>query len=249
MLREIGLALLSPLRGLWLLVRNPGLIPYALPPLFLGILWSALFALERFALPELPAGDAWYLVAMRWSAGAVLGASVVLIQILIALSAPLLDWLGEQTEEALGVRPRGPSFLRELLTLGFVRRSFATMIEAVKLLGFKLVVYALALPLALVPVVGPPLSSILSGLATGVDFLDYPLARRHHRLDTKLAWARQHWAATLCFGLSVFGLLSVPVVAALMLPACVVGGTDLVFRLGPPERRPRAELKSSKDAT
>jgi len=249
MVREIGLALLSPLRGLWILVRHPGLLPYALPPLLLGVIWSALFALERFALPELPGGDAWYLTAMRWSAEFILGASVVLIQILIALSAPLLDWLGEQTEEALGVRPRGPGFFRELLTLAFVRRGIASLIEAVKLLGFKLVVYAIALPLAFIPVVGPPLSSVLSGVATGVDFLDYPLARQRHSLDVKLAWARQHWGATLAFGLSVFGLLSVPVVAALMLPAAVVGGTDLVFRLGPPEPRSRRESKASKPTT
>jgi uncharacterized protein involved in cysteine biosynthesis len=235
--RELGLALLSPLRGLWILVRHPGLVPYALPPLALGVFWSLLFALQRFALPELPAGEQWYLEALRWFVDAVLSASVVMIQVLIALSAPLLDWLGEQTEEALGVRPRGPGFFRELLTLTFVRRGLHSLVEALKLLGFKLLIYAFALPLALVPVAGPPLSSLLSGIATGVDFLDYPLARRHHRLQTKLAWARQHWAATLCFGLSVFGLLSVPVLAALALPACVVGGTDLVFRLGPPPRR------------
>lgn len=242
MLREIQLALLSPLRGLWLLLRTPALWPYAVAPLGLGILWSGLFLLKRFALPELPEGDAWYLGALRWSAEALLTASVVLIQILIALSAPLLDWLGEQTEEALGVRPRGPGFVQEMLTLAFAKRSLRALREAIKLLGFKLVLFGIALPVALVPFVGPPAAWLLSGLATGVDFLDYPMARREYTLADKLTWARNHREATLAFGLAVFGLLSVPVVAALMLPACVVGGTDLVFRLGDPDTDRRSKL-------
>ncbi len=226
------LGLLAPLRGGWILLRTPGLWIYALPPLGLGVMWSAIFLLEQLALPELPADDVWYLSALRWSAEIALAASVLLIQLLIALSAPLLDWLGEQTEEALGVVPKGPGFWRELLTLGFVRRGFRALLEAVKLLGFKLVLFAMALPLGLIPAVGPVLAYLLSGIATGVDFIDYPLARRHYTLHRKLAWARDHWPATLAFGAAVFGLLSVPVLAALMLPACVVGGTDLVFRLG-----------------
>jgi uncharacterized protein involved in cysteine biosynthesis len=234
-LREIGLGLLAPLTGLWLLLRRPGLWLYALPPLLLGVAWSAVFLLERLALPELPAGEAWYLLALRWSAGALLTASVLLIQLLIALSAPLLDWLGEQTEEALGVLPRGRSFLRELLTLGFVVRGARALLEAIKLLGLKLVLLGLALPLGAIPAVGAALSYVVSGLATGLDFIDYPLARRHYPLSRKLAWARLHWGAALAFGVGVFGLLSVPVLAALMLPACVVGGTDLVFKLGPLE--------------
>ena len=225
-------ALLSPLRGLWLLLTLPALWPYAMAPLLLGVGWSVVFLLQEMALPELPAGPQWYFRGLSWAAGAILWASVLWIQLLIAASAPLLDWLGEQTEEALGVLPKGPGFWRELLTLGFLRRTVVSLYEALRLLGFKLFLLLLAALLGLLPTVGPALAYVLSGLATGIDFIDYPLARRRLSLSQKLAWARTNWLATLAFGTAVFALLSVPVLAALLLPAGVVGGTELVFRLG-----------------
>jgi len=246
-LYALWLSLLSPLRGLWLLATTRSLWPYALPPLSLGVVWSALFLLERFALPQLPSEGVFFRV-LNWSAHALLSASVVLLQLLIALCAPLLDWLGEQTEEALGVLPKGPSFLRELLTFGWVVRGVRALVGALKLLGFKLLLYALALPVGLIPELGPPLAYVLSGIATGLDFIDYPLSRRDYTLSEKLSWARSHWTATLAFGVGVLSLLSLPVAAALMLPACVVGGTDLVFRLGGVSGEARVRARPSPGA-
>lgn len=231
-LTELILALLAPVRGLWLLLRHPALWPYALPPLGLGVLWSGLFLLREHATPH---GTEWYWRGAAMALELFVDASVLLIQLLIALSAPLLDWLGEQTEEALGVAPRGKGFWRELFGLGWIRRGLRALAEAGKLLGLKLALGAIALAVGLLPHAGPFLAYGLSGIATGLDFIDYPLARRDLPLHDKLAWARTHAAAVLAFGVGVFALLSLPVAAALLLPACVVGGTDLVFRIGPPE--------------
>lgn len=227
-----GLA--APLRGFLILARTKALWPYAALPTLLGLVWGALVLVQVLAVP---AGGGWLLAVLGFILKWALAASILMIQLLIVLCAPLLDWLSERTEEAIGALPRGESFWRELFSLRFLIRSVRAVVEAVKLLGFKLGVALVAAVVGFFPLIGPVAAALLYGVVTGIDFLDYPLARRDWVLRRKLAWAKQNAPGVLAYGVAVFLLLSIPGVGGILLAPCVVGGSDLVFRLGITPRR------------
>ncbi|RMF17063.1 MAG: hypothetical protein D6761_05095 [Candidatus Dadabacteria bacterium] len=218
----------APFRGLLYLASHRELWPYAAAPFLLGLVWSGISLAEW----SIPAGEAWWSTALwtmlRW----FLEAGILFVQLLIALTAPLLDLLGEETEEQLGIRPQGPPFWKELFSLQFIRRSLSVAFEAGKLLAFKLLLFGIAAIVALIPVIGPWIAWPLSGVATGLDFVDYPLARRNWTLREKLDAVRAYWPAVLAFGLIVFALFEIPGLGGILLPPAVIGGTLLVARLG-----------------
>lgn len=227
-LREAAAGALAPIQGVIMLVRSRGMWPAALLPLLLGLAWSAFSLLLVFAVPR---PENWFWAGVHYALRGVLLSGIIFVQTLIALAAPILDLLSEKTEQVLGARPR-TLLWRDLLRARVWWRMLLALIEAVKLLGFKLLLVLASTALSWIPIAGPPLAYLISGLATGIDFLDYPLARRDIPLRTKLAWARQHWAAALAFGATVLFLLSIPGVGGIMLTPSVVGGTYLLLQLG-----------------
>lgn len=219
--------LLAPLHGLRMLLARRSLWPYAAVPFFCGLAWSAL----SFADWSLPAGEVWWSRALLAVTHYLLEAGVLFLQVLIALASPLFDLLSEQTEEELGVRPRGQSFWREIFSFRFARNAVRAGIEAGKLLSFKLAVYLVAFLLGLVPVVGPWLAYPLSGMVTGLDFLDYSLARRQWSLRDKLDLMRRQAGALVGYGIVFFALLEIPGIGGLALVPAAVGGTWLLARV------------------
>jgi len=227
---------LAPFEGLVYLLQHRNLWPYAVFPTLLGLLWSLLWLAGLLV----PGGGAWWAAALAFVFHAAIAVAIFFIHIGIALSAPLLDWLGEQTEEAMGALPQGPPFWRELISPSFWIRSLRVIIEALKLLVAKLVLAVIAFIIGWIPVIGQIASVVLYGASTGLDFLDYALGRRELSLGEKLAWYRRHAAGATAFGVVVFGLLAVPGIGGLMLAPCVVGGTRLVLTTGAADRRPYA---------
>jgi uncharacterized protein involved in cysteine biosynthesis len=216
----------APWRGLRLLAKTRALWPWAVVPTALGLTWSFLVGLQ------LAAGFAtggWLLAALAFLAGIALSAALLIIQTLLALASPILDLLSEETEEAVGARAPGPGLLRELATTRFWLRMVRALIEALKLLGLKLILAVLVLPLSFLPVVGPLVGVLATATVTAIDFLDYPLARRDLALGRKLRWLAARPLRSIGFSLATLAWISIPIVGGLMLAPAVIGGTLLVL--------------------
>lgn len=216
----------APWRGLRLLATTRALWPWAVIPTALGLTWSILVAMQ------LAAGFAtggWLLAALAFLAGIALSAALLVIQTLLALASPILDLLSEETEEAVGARAPGPGLLRELATARFWLRMLRAFTEALKLLGLKLILAALVLPLSFLPVLGPAIGILATATVTAIDFLDYPLARRDLALGRKLRWLAARPLRSIGFSLATLAWISIPVVGGFMLAPAVIGGTLLVL--------------------
>ena len=221
-------AIAAPIIGIKIIARNRRMRWYALPTTLLGAAWGAFATLGAFAIPE--TGGWWQsalAVILEWS----LAATILFIQIMIALLAPILDLLSEETEAAIGTLPPQPPLLRQIVTPAFWLQALGALLEAIKLLIFKLLLYGVSFLFVWIPAVGPYLAGLVAGIATGADFLDYPFARRYWTLRQKLQAIKPYWVAATVFGVMVYGLFEIPGLAGIMVAPCVVGGTLLLRHL------------------
>lgn len=214
-----------------MLLAHRALWPWAVIPTLLGLVWSSIVALQ---LVTGAASGGWLLAAFVFLAGIALSAALLVVQVLLALASPVLDLLSEETEEVLGARPPSLPFPRMLWSLAFWRKTVRALFEAVKLLAFKLLVSVVALPIGLLPVVGPILGVLVTAAITAIDFLDYPLARRDLPLGAKLRWFAARPLRSLGFSLAALAWISIPGLGGLMLAPAVIGGTLLVLDDPPP---------------
>lgn len=160
----------------------------------------------------------------------VLGSSIV--------AAPFNDALSEAVESILTGEAAPPfSFSRMVADL------FRTVrLEVGKVLFYTLVVGPLFVVSFFVPGIGQLVSIVAFGLTAvylGVDYIDWPAARRDWSVGDRVAFTRRQLAAVAGFGTGVWLLLFIPLVNLLFMPAAVAGGTLLFIEsLGPDRRNP-----------
>ena len=220
--REFIAGATAPFRGIAVLAKQPKLLLFGITPLLLGILWS-LFSVLQIALPAAEA--AWWLRPVHW----IININLLIVIVLIAITSPLLDYLGLKVEELCKLRRRKQFRLPNLSDaryLGFM------LSEAGKLFLFKTAVLLLALMPAAMPLPGPWIASLMVGLTIALDFVDYPLTRRGKSSASKRIWVRRYWPALTGFCLVTWLLFITPGLGGLMLLPIVIGGTLLVV----PER-------------
>lgn len=211
-------ALRAPLVGARLLLTERSLWAPAALPVFLGLIWS-LLSLGLAASTGM-AGSIFVVLLSVTLAAALIGA-IILVHLLLALCAPLFDWLSERSEAALGLqaRPSGDSWLQRSLrgaAIGF------------RLFFLKLALLVVVLIVSFMPPVGTVVSWVLIGFTLSVDFLDYPMTRRRWSSAHKRAWLGRHWPAVLVFSLLIYLLLIIPGAGGLLLAPAIIGGTWLV---------------------
>nr|WP_269449854.1 EI24 domain-containing protein [Auraticoccus cholistanensis] len=234
-----------------LLTRRPGLLALgALPPLITSLLLGALFVLLAFNVMDV--ADALTGFADSWSAslaealryvvaGAVLVAAAALMvlafsTITLALGSPVYDRIGEQTEELAGAAPAVHEEPLRVSLPRTVRQSVALVLLSV----------LLALPVflvGLVPVVGTVLGAVASACVGGwlitTEMVGGALERRGRvRLSDRWALMRRNRARCLGFGIPVFLLLSMPLVAIAVFPVASAAGTLLARELAEEAGRP-----------
>jgi len=243
------------LEGLRWLGRHPHLSRYWLPPVVVTIaLFVALQVLAVRFYPELrdmlwkgsPEDacrvSAWYswacvLRAAYWVSGMIAwllaagAAMIVTLLMSLALSAPFNDALSEAVERERGVR-RGVD-----VSLGAIVRDAARSLrlEALKLGAYLGLMTPLLVVSWLVPGVGQVLYVGVGGLLTvsylALEFVDWSASRREWSVRRRFALLREHPSLLLGFGACVWGLLFVPVLGWLLMPAAVIGGTLLFLDL------------------
>ncbi|SDD94343.1 EI24 domain-containing protein [Auraticoccus monumenti] len=250
-----GVALLP--RALRLLARRPRLLGLGLlPPLITTVVLGALLVLllmNQEALVGLVTGfaDDWSpgaAQALRWVVAAALVVGAVAVWILtfsaltLAIGSPLYDRIAEQTEELAGSPPEPVEEPLRVSVTRSVRQS----------LGLVALSLLLAVPLfllTLIPVagtvLGPVASACVGGWMVTTELVSGALERRG-RTSLRERWAlmRGQRARVLGFGVPVFLLLALPLVAIFVFPVAAAGGTLLARELvGEGQRRDTVDAR------
>jgi len=249
------------LTGVGRIVRTPWLWPYGLAPAAIGlVVYGAAFWWMLDLVSAARGLAAEYTGAVGGVIATVLTAAVVVAAVLVAfyvafpsvvrvIAAPFLALLADRVyaDVAGGDPPRVPGSR-------LVRWVLRPIWESLVLLAIRVVVTALALPLVCVPVVGAGLFFAALLPVEGMDLLDWAQGARAVPLKERLRFVRRHLAASAGLGLGSAGLLLVPILNVLFLPALVVGAVLLDQRVSPdfaahlPAREPEPGPAAGEDA-
>jgi CysZ protein len=237
MIKQFVTGLAYPLRALSLLAGKPGLWRYVLIPIqlnivigvtiYAGLLIAGLSAIDAF-VAGLPSWAGFLSVVLRvlLIVGLLFGTGFVLVRIGVVFGSPWYSKLSNQLELLQNGQPLPED--SGGLSAGLRDLGRALAFELKKLLLVVAIGLAVLL-LNLIPVVGQALAFV-GGIALGatiscLDFFDYPLERRRLGFRQKLRLIRRSLPASAGFGLTCFGLVSIPFVNLLSIPLCVAAGT------------------------
>ena len=170
----------------------------------------------------------------------LLGLVLVLV-VSAVVAAPFNDALSEAVEHILTGETAPPFSLSRMVA--DVART--VRLELLKVMLYLAVVGPMFLASFVIPGVGQAVSLVgfaLTAVYLGIDYVDWPAARRDWSVRDRLGFARRHLPAVAGFGTGVWLLLFIPLVNLLFMPAAVAGGTILFLSL-PPEKGGQTPLK------
>lgn len=178
------------------------------------------------------------LTALRWLLELVAGILIMVVGLVLVVvissvvAAPFNDALSEAVEHILtGGSPPAFSF----------RKMVADVARTIRIELLKVMVYAAVVgPMFVVSLFVPGLGQIISLVAfaltaiyLGVDYIDWPAARRDWSVADRVAFVRRQLAAVAGFGAGVWVLLFIPLINLFFMPAAVAGGTMLFVAMNP----------------
>ncbi len=182
---------------------------------------AALWSLFPESWNEVTGWVGGLLSALRWVVEMVAAILIVLLGLVLVL---LLS------EHILTGKPAPPfSFGRMLADI--VR---TVRLELGKALLYLAVVGPMFLASFFIPGVGQVISLVgfaLTAVYLGIDYVDWPAARRDWSVGDRVAFTRRQLPAVAGFGTGVWVLLFIPLVNLLFMPAAVAGGTMLFIEL------------------
>ena len=172
------------------------------------------------------------LSALRWLIQLIAGILITLLGLVLVVvlssvvAAPFNDALSEAVERIL-TGESAPAFSLNRMMVDIVR---TIRLELLKVLVYLAVVGPMFLASFLVPGLGQIISLVgfaLTVVYLGIDYVDWPAARRNWSVADRVAFARRQLPALAGFGTGVWLLLFIPLVNLLFMPAAVAGGTML----------------------
>ncbi len=187
----------------------------------------------------------WLLTALRWLIQLVSGVLLTLLGLVVVVllssvvAAPFNDALSEAVEHMLtGGRP--PAFSLKRMLADIVR---TMRLEIGKVLLYAAIVGPMFLASFFIPGIGQAISLVgfaLTAIFLGVDYVDWPAARRNWSVGDRVAFTKRQLPAVTGFGTGVWVLLFIPLVNLFFMPAAVAGGTMLFVAMNEePRRDPR----------
>lgn len=241
------------LRGMrFVYLQHPGLARYWIFPILItaaalvsvfygaGSLYDDLSALVWALFPdswnEATGATGFFLKTFHWLIDFLAGIAITLLGLVLVfllssvVAAPFNDALSEAIESILTGEP-APSFS--------FKRMVADVFRTIRLELFKVFVYAAVVgPIFVVSLFLPGIGQVVSLVAfaltaiyLGIDYIDWPAARRDWSVRDRLAFARRQLAAVAGFGTGVWVLLFIPIVNLFFMPAAVAGGTMLFVEM------------------
>lgn len=227
-----------PREGFVYLCRNPGLWRYAVIPILLNVLITAIVlgllvgAAVYFAVqihPRFARGWGWRAMEVLAAVAMLAAAAGLAMAAWVVLNGVLCGYyngkLARQVELRLGLPP---DQIREVP----LRQEVA---DAFRNLGALIVINGGFLLLNVVPVLGSVVATVGSlyfdCYIFGRDYLDLPLALRGIRRADKLAFCRRHRGHTVGLGAAVLLFNFVPLIGAVPLSTAAAGAVLLHRRL------------------
>ncbi len=228
-----------PFRGLRTLAKTPKLWGFVLIPFVINLLIFALgvtggfHLFSDFVLGLMPQTETWYWTALAyliWTLTAVLAAALVFFVFTLVgnlIASPFNELLSEKVEERFfDLRQDGTFSLG-----GFLREAPAILFDEGRRLGGFVLGLLVLLLLNLVPLAGPVLYLLCSGLFTlfflVLEFMSYPMGRRNIFFRERCRWIMARKFLMGGFGCGVLCLLLVPFVQFFTIPAVVTAATLL----------------------
>lgn len=219
--------MLAKTRELWKLAVIPAAINVTLFVVTAGfLLWNHEWFIPAEPTPE----GIWMtlLYALWWVLRVLIFPLLILLSYFVSMllaqviASPFNDALSEKAETVLHGEPvSGPTGLGEMVK-GGIRGGFQALVLA---LG-KLMI---ALPLGLIPGVGPIFTATIASYFFAVDNTDYVFERRGYGLRDKLKTLWTDKAMSLGFGAGVWVIFAIPFLNFFCMPIAVVGGTTLAL--------------------
>jgi CysZ protein len=145
----------------------------------------------------------------------------------LLIGDPFYETISERIEEGLGGTP-GAVDRPWYRTLG------PSLVDSLRLVAFGVLCAIPLFAMGFIPIVGqtvvPVLNAILGGWLLTLELTGIPFSRRGMRLADRRKIMRANRALALGFGIPVFLVLLIPVVAIIVIPAAVSGATLLTRR-------------------
>jgi CysZ protein len=233
---------MAPLRGAAYIATHPTLWHLVIIPLFINIvlfilaLWQLIPRVQTYALHLIPtAGWRHTLLSpvahiIAWLLAMV--AAAIVVNLLGLIIAPIFNERLSMKVEVLSGRLKA----EESVHTAFVRIVHTVFDEITKWLLYFLLM-AMFLPLWLIPIAGHIAWTVLSSIITfcflGLEYMDYPMTRRHMRFKDRRAFCWANLSGVLGLGFAVTACFFIPLVSFLVMPVGVVGGTLLFLDLTP----------------
>lgn len=186
----------------------------------------------------------WLATALRWLVELVAGLLITLLGLVLVLvlssviAAPFNDALSEAVEHILTGGAPPPFSLRRMLA-DIVR---TIRLEVGKVLLYAVIVGPMFLASFFLPGIGQVISIVgfaLTAVYLGIDYVDWPAARRDWSVSDRIAFTRRQLPAMAGFGTGVWVLLFIPLVNLFFMPAAVAGGTMLFLAMNGEGRTPK----------
>ncbi len=236
-----GIGLL--LRGLKVYGETPGLVVLGLiPALITSLLLLAAIGTLIYFIGDVASAATWF--AKGWTPGprhlveflagagilglALLVAVVTFTSITLAIGDPFYEKISERVEERLGGVPGE-------IELPWWRELGRGLAEAVRLITVSALIGIVLFACGFLPVVGqtvvPAVGALVGGWFLAVELVGVPFARRGFGLAERRRVLRANRALALGFGTATFVLFLVPLIAVLVMPGAVAGGTLLARRV------------------
>ena len=241
-----GFRIMARNKRLWLLGAVPALIT--------TVLFVTLIVLFSYWVGDLVEWATPF--ADDWSAGArdtvrTLGTIAVLILLVVVgvitftaitllIGGPFYEYIAEKIEDQLGNRPPG-------YHLGWFRMFLRGLRDSILLVSLSLLFTLPLFCLSFVPLIGqtviPALAACVGGWILALELVGVPFHRRGRRLGDRHRALRTRRALTLGFGVPAYLVCAIPLVAVVVMPAAVAGGTLLAREVlasapAPPGPRP-----------
>jgi CysZ protein len=181
------------------------------------------------------------LTGLRWLIELVAGILITLLGLVLVfllssvVAAPFNDALSEAVEHILKGDAAPPFSLRRMLA--DIART--VRLELLKVLVYLGVVGPMFLASFILPGIGQVISLVgfaFTAVYLGVDYIDWPAARRDWSVRDRITFARRELPAVAGFGAGVSVLLFIPLINLFFMPAAVAGGTILFLTLHPPKK-------------
>jgi CysZ protein len=236
-----GIGLL--LRGLRLYGQDPGLMALGLiPALIASLLLLAALGTLFYFIGDIADAVTWF--ARGWASSlrdaveivagvsiagfGVLLAVVTFTSVTLAIGDPFYEKISERVEERLGGVPGA-------VELPWWRELWRGVAEGTRLVILSALIGVVLFACGFLPVVGqtvvPVIGALVGGWFLAIELVGVPFTRRGFKLAERRRVLRSNRSLALGFGTATFVLFLIPLVAVVVMPGAVAGGTLLARRV------------------